>query len=597
MDNHEAPEGRTDTASVLTAHLQSRAIALTGFETPADLVDLRSALERFDATLVAHRRDLRLDDLMGSQPGDQHDLLPWRSHGETARAYIERIDVATAHLASTALERSRHEVAREESEQLLRRMADKVPEVVWITGLAPERVLYCSPSFERVWGLPVEALYRDARLWTETIHPEDRARVADTFTQWIAGEDVSYHDVEYRIIQPGGATRWIHERGVLLRDEQGRPCQVSGISTDITERKAAQQALERAFAEIATLKDQLQQENVALREEVDKASMFEEIVGTSPALRTLLANVSRVAPTDATVLINGETGTGKELVARAIHKRSIRSARAFVSVNCAAIPVSLIASELFGHEKGAFTGAVQRRQGRFELAAGGTIFLDEVSELPAETQVALLRVLQEREFERVGDSKAIPADVRVIAATNRDLEEAVADNSFRADLFYRLNVFPLQVPALRDRRDDIPLLVEYFTHRYAKRAGKRIPSVTRATLDVLQSYDWPGNVRELQNIIERAVIVSDASILSVDERWLSRGPAKPPSRPPRTETTLAAEERQIIEAALAQTRGRVAGPFGAATKLGVPSSTLESKIKSLHIDKRRFKTDPSTQTP
>src|SRR5260370_21095896 len=251
MDAYEVHEGRTDTASALTAHLQSRGIALTGFETPADLVDLRSALERFDATLVAHRRDLTLDDLQGSQPGDQPYLRPGRKHGETARAYIEPIEGATSHLASMALERARHEVAREESEQLLRRMADKVPEVVWITGLAPERVLYCSPSFERVWGRPVEALYRDARLWTEAIHPEDRARVADTFTRWIAGEDVSYHDVEYRIIQPGGAARWMHERGVLLRDEQGRPYPVSGISTDITDRKLAEQELRRSEAYLA----------------------------------------------------------------------------------------------------------------------------------------------------------------------------------------------------------------------------------------------------------------------------------------------------------------------------------------------------------
>jgi transcriptional regulator with GAF, ATPase, and Fis domain len=299
--------------------------------------------------------------------------------------------------------------------------------------------------------------------------------------------------------------------------------------------------------------------------------------------------VSKVAPTDATVLISGETGTGKELVARAIHKRSPRSGRAFVAVNCAATPPALVASELFGHEKGAFTGALQRRQGRFEVADGGTIFLDEVGELPAETQIMLLRVLQEREFERVGGGGPIRVNVRVIAATNRELQAAVADGTFRADLFYRLNVFPLDVPALRERRADIPLLVEYFIHRYAKRAGKRIRGIERDTWARLQSYDWPGNIRELQNVIERAVIVCDSDTLSIDARWLSgRMPATAPAAPLLT-SALATHEIDAIETALTESKGRVSGPFGAAGRLGVPASTLESRIKSLRIDKRRFK--------
>jgi transcriptional regulator with GAF, ATPase, and Fis domain len=346
---------------------------------------------------------------------------------------------------------------------------------------------------------------------------------------------------------------------------------------------------ESAYAEIEDLKDRLQSENIALREEIDKTSMFEEIVGASRPLRAVLSHVSKVAPTDSTVLITGETGTGKELIARAIHKRSPRSARAFVAVNCAAIPSSLIGSELFGHERGAFTGALQRRQGRFELADGGTIFLDEVAELPAETQIMLLRVLQEREFERVGGSGPLHVNVRVIAATNRDLHAAVADGSFRADLFYRLNVFPLHVPALRDRRSDVPLLVEYFTHRYAKRVGKRIRRVTKETSTLLQAYDWPGNIRELQNVIERAVIVCDSDTLSIDPRWLSgRSPGPGPVATLCT-GTLATHQKDAIEAALTQSKGRVAGPFGAAGRLGVPASTLESKIKALKIEKRRFK--------
>jgi transcriptional regulator with GAF, ATPase, and Fis domain len=344
-----------------------------------------------------------------------------------------------------------------------------------------------------------------------------------------------------------------------------------------------------AYADIQALKDRLQSENVVLREEIDQTSMFEEIVGASPPLRAVLSHVSKVAPTDSTVLITGETGTGKELIARAIHKRSPRATRAFVAVNCAAIPSSLIASELFGHEKGAFTGALQRRQGRFELADGGTLFLDEVAELPAETQIMLLRVLQEREFERVGGSGPVRVNVRVIAATNRDLHAAVADGSFRADLFYRLNVFPLDVPPLRDRRPDVPLLVEYFTHRYAQRLGKRVRRVTPATSTLLQAYDWPGNIRELQNVIERAVILCESDTLAIDPRWLAgRSPGPAPVASLST-GTLAAHEQDAIEAALTHSKGRVAGPFGAAGRLGVPASTLESKIKALHIDKRRFK--------
>jgi len=290
------------------------------------------------------------------------------------------------------------------------------------------------------------------------------------------------------------------------------------------------------------------------------------------------------------VLITGETGTGKELVARAIHKRSARSARPFVAVNCAAIPASLIASELFGHERGAFTGALQRRQGKFELADGGTIFLDEVGELPSDTQVALLRVLQEREFERVGGSRPIRVDVRVIAATNRDLQSAIAERAFRSDLFYRLNVFPVEMPPLRERPTDIPLLVEYFVHRFSKRAGKKIAGISNNTLDQLQSYPWPGNIRELQNVIERAVIVSDGERLTVDSRWLAGRSAQSPASTQPLSDALVAGERAMIEAALAETKGRVSGPSGAAAQLRIPRSTLESKIPSHGVNKNRFRT-------
>ena len=399
-------------------------------------------------------------------------------------------------------------------------------------------------------------------------HPENRAAIQHLIDR--ITREVEDWNLEHGLRMPAGVVKHLH---VVVHAVHG----------------AATAGPETAYAEIQALKDRLQSENIVLREEIDKTSMFEEIVGTSPPLRTVLSHVSKVAPTDSTVLITGETGTGKELIARAIHKRSPRSARAFVAVNCAAIPPSLIASELFGHERGAFTGALQRRQGRFELADGGTLFLDEVGELPAETQIMLLRVLQEREFERVGGSGPVRVNVRVIAATNRDLQAAAVDGTFRADLFYRLNVFPLDVPALRDRRPDVPLLVEYFTHRYAKRVGKRIRRVAKETSTLLQSYDWPGNIRELQNVIERAVIVCDSDTLSIDPRWLSGRSLGTEPVASLSTGTLAAHEKDAIEAALTQSKGRVAGPFGAAGRLGVPASTLESKIKALQIDKRRFK--------
>jgi formate hydrogenlyase transcriptional activator len=346
----------------------------------------------------------------------------------------------------------------------------------------------------------------------------------------------------------------------------------------------------------------MRNENIALREEIDRFAMYEAIVGSSEALRRVLLQISKVAPTDSTVLISGETGTGKELIASAIHKRSKRSARAFIRVNCAAIPPSLIAAELFGHEKGAFTGAVQRRAGRFESADGGTIFLDEIGDLSPEVQIALLRVLQEREFERVGSSQPISINVRVLAATNRDLEAAIAAGTFRQDLFYRLNVFPIRVPSLRERKDDIPLLVEYLVERYAKRAGKKISHIKKKTLDLFQAYDWPGNIRELQNVVERGVILCDGETFSVDETWLPRKSNQLSRRQVSSAGVLADDkkefaerERKAIADALAECHGRVSGPHGAAAKLGIPHQTLASKIESLGIDKRQFKVHPSKQ--
>ena len=417
------------------------------------------------------------------------------------------------------------------------------------------------------------------QLVLERVHPEDVRRVQEALAAASRnGKDI---DVEHRLVMPDGSIKRVHVLAHAINDQPGELSFVGAVM-DIT-------AMKNAFDEIQTLRDQLYKENLALREEIDVTRMFEEIVGSSPALQAVLSQVAKVAPTDSTVLITGETGTGKELIARAIHKRSQRSSRAFVSVNCAAIPRDLIASELFGHEKGAFTGATQRRLGRFESAEEGTIFLDEVGELPAETQISLLRVLQEREFQRVGGNESFQTDVRVVAATNRNLETAIAEGRFRDDLFYRLNVFPIEVPPLRQRKEDIPLLVEYFVDRYAGKAAKKITGINKRSMELLQSYAWPGNIRELQNVIERSVIICDSESLSVDETWLGRrvlsadSPAQPLSE------KLVAQEKELIEAALADSNGKVSGPSGAAARLGIPQSTLDSKIKSLKINKQRFR--------
>ena len=429
-----------------------------------------------------------------------------------------------------------------------------------IVGIDPAT----KPSLELVWRI---------------IHPEDRDMVQQAVDK--AAKDSADLDSEHRLVMSDGSIKNVRLVMHAAKNQKG-DLEYVGALTDVT-------ATKRAFQQIEDLKDQLQRENVALREEVDAVSMFEEIVGTSAPLKAVLSRVSKVAPTDSTVLITGETGTGKELIARAIHKRSSRAGQPFISVNCAAIPIALIASELFGHEKGAFTGATQRRLGRFELARGGTLFLDEVGDLPAETQVMLLRVLQENVFERVGGTQTIRADVRLIAATNQDFKEAIAAGRFRSDLFYRLNVFPIEVPPLRERKDDISSLTEYFIHRFAGRMGKKISGVGKKTLELFQSYRWPGNIRELQNVVERSLIVCETETFTVDQSWLA-------SRPPGTETTIrpllnrhGVDEKSLIEAALAETRGRVSGSSGAASKLGLPASTLESKIRALKIAKHQFK--------
>jgi formate hydrogenlyase transcriptional activator len=487
--------------------------------------------------------------------------------GKVVKWYGTNTDLEDRKRAEDELGKAFEEIAKSEAE--LRTIIDAIPQLIVALG-ADGSFLSANQALLAYTGLTRDELGPEKV--RAVFHPEDSERLRDERAAAIS-RGVPFH-YERRVRRKDGHDRWFLVQYNPLRDERGELIRWYATGTDIDDRKQAE--------------ERTRQENVALREQIDQVLMFDEIVGSSPALKTVLSSIVKVAPTDSTVLITGETGTGKELVARAIHKGSQRAGRAFISVNCAAIPSSLIASELFGHEKGAFTGALQRRQGRFELAHCGTIFLDEIGELPPETQIALLRVLQERQFERVGGTRVIPTDVRIIAASNRDLAAAIASGTFRADLFYRLNVFPIHVPPLRQRKEDIPMLVEYFVNRYAEKARKRISKIDKNALKLCQSYPWRGNIRELQNIVERSVILCSGETLWVDPAWLSsQEPIQPELSGPLTET-LRDQEKEMIEAALAESKGKVAGPDGAAVKLGIPRSTLDGKIKQLKIKKYKF---------
>src|SRR6202047_4738139 len=475
-------------------------------------------------------------------------------------------------LVGTAMdvtERKRAEDALRASEAFLLEAQRLTRTCSWRHEVFSDKVTV-SPEGLLMYGIEPEDDASTAVFYFGRMHPEDRPEVEQAYAAALLRK--TDFEADFRIVLPDGTIKNARSIGHPILDERGDVVEFVGASIDVTEHHRARADLEKAFEEIKRLRDQLHDENVVLREQIDQAFMFEEIVGSSPALQTVLSSIVKVAPTDSTVLISGETGTGKELVARAIHKRSRRAQRAFVSVNCAALAPSLISSELFGHEKGAFTGALQRRLGRFELANGGTIFLDEIGEVPLATQVALLRVLQEREFERVGGTQPVKIDVRVIAATNRDLEAAVANGTFRPDLYYRLNVFPIEVPPLRERQDDVLMLLEFFVHRFAQKMGKHFKKIDKRTVELFRSYPWPGNIRELQNVVERSVIVSPDGVFSVDAAWLSKD-SRRVSLPQQTESADAnqdaSRERQIIEDALAGSRGRVAGPTGGAARVRV----------------------------
>jgi PAS domain S-box-containing protein len=486
----------------------------------------------------------------------------------------------------TTIDVTEHEqltIALRKREDELRQVVDLTPQVVAVYGPRCER-LYANRWALAYFGMSLEEWLQLPDAFE--VHPDDPARLNAPMEDALTNG--TPFELETRLRAGDGSYRWFLARGNPVRDDRGVVTRWYVASTDIEERKKAEDLLRQENEERKKAEDRLRQENVALREEVDKASMFEEIVGRSSVLAAVLSRVAKVADSDSTVLINGETGTGKELIARAIHRRSRRASGAFVTVNCAAIPRDLIASELFGHERGAFTGAFQRRPGRFELADGGSLFLDEVGELPLEMQIALLRVLQEREFDRLGGRHPVRVDVRVIAATNRNLNLAIAEGRFREDLFYRLNVVPIDLPPLRQRPEDIPLLVQYLIDRYARKAGKSIVRVNRQALHHLLSYSWPGNVRELQNVVERSVIVCESDEFTIDKSWLSTRPLM--GGPQKLSSALVAQEKAAIEDALRATRGRVDGSAGAAARLGMPRSTLESRIRSLKIDKKRFRT-------
>jgi len=468
-------------------------------------------------------------------------------------------------------DRKRAETKLLEDEREFRRITDAIPQTIVVLDPSGDP-LYANQAVLEYTGLTMQEVL-SSEFRARMFHPEDVEKLREE-RQAAYARGLPF-EIEQRTRRKDGQYRWFLIRLNPFRDEQGRLVRWYATGTDIDDRKRAE--------------DRTRNENVALREDIVRSSMFEEIVGSSEPLRRVLVQVSKVAPTDSTVLVLGETGTGKELIARAIHNRSTRSNRAFIRVNCAAIPQSLIASELFGHEKGSFTGATQRRLGRFESADGGTIFLDEIGDLPPETQVALLRVLQEREFERVGGTQSVSVDVRVIAATNRDLTSAVAEGRFRQDLFYRLNVFPIRLPALRERIGDISLLVGYLIERYAKKLGKKIRNIDKKTVELFHAYDWPGNIRELQNVVERAVILSEGETFFVDETWLTHMTPKPAATTAPLVADLVEHEREILEAALRESEGVVGGPTGAAVKLGIPRQTLESKIRKLGINRHRFK--------
>ena len=503
-----------------------------------------------------------------------------RAQRDWPDALVKRLQLV-AQVFTNALSRRRHELSLRESEARLAAGTD-------LAGLAfyevdfGEGVVFIDDRFRDICGVPPEREegLQALEFWMEHLHPDDRQRVLDLRRQLHDGK-LERLNIEYRFQHPTQGEKWFHHIGrVVKRDAAGRTVKSFGVIRDITERRRREEELRRALEEVQRLRDRLQVENVYLREQLRRDDGNDRIVGESEAVLKMLAQARRVAATDATVLITGETGTGKELLARAIHDMSGRSSKTMVTVNCAALPPALIESELFGREKGAYTGAMTRQMGRFEMADGSSLFLDEIGDLPLDLQAKLLRVLQDGQFERLGSNHTLTADVRVIAATNRDLGAMVRDGRFRADLFHRLNVYPIEVPPLRARVDDIPLLVWRFVQEFNKKMGKSIDSIPRQTMERLKRYPWPGNVRELRNLIERAMIVSDGRSLTID---LPAGAAGAGPAP----VTLEEVERKHILDVLESVHWRISGERGAAEILGLRPTTLHSRMKKLGISRRQ----------
>ncbi|HEX7331060.1 MAG TPA: sigma 54-interacting transcriptional regulator [Pyrinomonadaceae bacterium] len=466
--------------------------------------------------------------------------------------------------------------ALRESETRFRNMADTAPVMIWVSDQS-KACTYFNKQWLEFTGRDMEQELGNG--WTHGVYPDDSEQCLKTYNS--SFDERKGFEMEYRLRRKDGQYRWVLDSGTPRFSSDGEFLGFIGSTIDITERKQAEVALQKAHGELNELKNQLEAENIYLQHELQLDQAFGEIVGQSNAMKSVMFKANQVAPTDSTVLIMGETGTGKELVARAIHGASLRKDRPLIKVNCAALSSTLIESELFGHEKGAFTGAVARKAGRFELANGGTIFLDEIGELPPELQVKLLRVLQEGEFERVGGTKTIKADVRIIAATNKNLEVEVKKGAFREDLWYRLNVFPITVPPLRQRKEAIPALTEHFIAKFAKRSGKTITSVSPGVMQTLQAHSWPGNVRELANVIERAVIHTQGDVLqsvgtlqhTTEEAGVSL-------------KTLEEVEREAIILTLESTGWRIEGQYGAAKILGLNPSTLRTRMHKLSIQRR-----------
>jgi PAS domain S-box-containing protein len=513
----------------------------------------------------------------------------WHIVGVISLCIVEALLIGW--LLFTRARRRKAEKERERFAQLAKaehRRLDEVvsntPGIVWESRLEPDaatrKIEFVNDYVEEMLGYSVEECVATLNFWQSILLAEDREAYERRVEAILAGGREGV--IQFQCAAKDGRMLWVEAHLAVILDEAGEATGLRGVAMDITDRKLAEEELRGALEEVSQLKNQLQAENVYLREEIKYEHNFEEIVGHSDAIKYVLFKIEQVAPTDSTVLILGETGTGKELVARAVHSAGLRRDRPLVKVNCAALSAGLIESELFGHERGAFTGASARKIGRFELAHGATIFLDEIGELPLELQSKLLRVIQEGEFERLGSSKTVKADVRIIAATNRNLQAEVQQGRFREDLWYRLNVFPITVPPLRQRADDIPPLVEHFVKGFAKKLGREITSVSPATLKTLRGHSWPGNIRELANVVERAVINARGPVLTVADSF-ERQPAEG-SR--ANGKSLEEVERQHILSTLGETDWRIEGPRGAAKILGLNPSTLRTRMTKLGIHKQ-----------